>query len=140
MTMQERPARGDRARQDSGESNDRRRRHAQTGGGERAPGAERDGRDGGARQRRPRMSAEQAADRGVRYIARFTSKEPETVTQIARSDSGWLVGVEVVEDRRIPSSSDILAVYEVQIDRDGEVDGYRRCARYSRGRGSSEGR
>lgn len=140
MTIQERTARDDRARRESGESDDRRRRHARNSSSERAAEAEHDSRDRGTRQRRTRLSAEQAADRGARYIARFTGKEPETVTQIARSDSGWLVGIEVVEDRRIPSSSDILAVYEVQIDRDGEVDSYQRSARYSRGRGSAEGR
>ena len=138
MTIQERAGRNDRTRRDSSESDDRRRRRAHASG-ERASEAERDGRSSGTEQRRTRLSAEKAAERGVRYITRFTGKEPETVTQIARSDAGWVVGVEVVEDRRIPSSSDILAIYEVRIDREGEVDGYRRTARYSRGRGNTEG-
>jgi hypothetical protein len=41
----------------------------------------------------------------------------------------------VVEDRRIPSSADILATYESTVDPDGELMSFRRVKRYSRGRG-----
>jgi hypothetical protein len=43
--------------------------------------------------------------------------------------------VEVVEDRRIPSSTDILSTYETEIADDGELLSYQRVRRYSRGRG-----
>jgi Gas vesicle synthesis protein GvpO len=43
------------------------------------------------------------------------------------------VEFEVVEDRRIPSSSDILALYEVEMDADGELLALRRTRRYLRG-------
>ena len=46
-----------------------------------------------------------------------------------------MVGVEVVEDRRIPSSADILATYHATIDAEGELVAYRRLRRYTRGRG-----
>ena len=45
------------------------------------------------------------------------------------------VGVEVVEDKRIPSSTDILATYETEVGMDGELVSYRRVKRYTRGRG-----
>ena len=47
-------------------------------------------------------------------------------------DGGWLVDVEVVETRRVPDSTDILAVYEAELDAEGELVGYRRVKRYSR--------
>ena len=53
------------------------------------------------------------------------------------SEDGWLVTVEVVEDRRIPSSTDVLATYETELDRDGELISYRRVRRYARGRGDN---
>ncbi len=53
-----------------------------------------------------------------------------------RSESGWTVTVEMLEDRRIPSSTDILATYEAELDDDGELLGYRRVRRYSRGLGN----
>jgi hypothetical protein len=50
--------------------------------------------------------------------------------------------VEVVEESRIPSTSDMLVLYEVELDLRGELLAYRRTRRYLRGRsnGGSEGR
>ena len=47
--------------------------------------------------------------------------------------------MDVIEDRRIPSSTDILATYEAELDNDGELLSYRRVRRYSRGRGDNTG-
>ena len=85
----------------------------------------------------PPLSAGEAGREGLRQITELTGKEPESVTGVTRSQDGWLVAVEVVEDRRIPSSSDILSTYETEIDEDGELLSYRRTRRYSRGRGDS---
>jgi hypothetical protein len=85
------------------------------------------------------LSAAEAGREGLGQITELTGKEPESVTGVTRSEDGWLVTVEVVEDRRIPSSSDILSTYETEIDDDGELLSYRRTRRYSRGRGDSEG-
>jgi len=52
---------------------------------------------------------------------------------------GWLIEVEVVEARRIPTTSDILALYEVLLDADGELLSYRRIRRYPRGRTTEGG-
>jgi hypothetical protein len=54
---------------------------------------------------------------------------------VERTDDGWAVGVEVIEDQRVPSSADILATYETTIAADGELLSYRRIKRYPRGRG-----
>jgi hypothetical protein len=71
-------------------------------------------------------------------IAELTGKQSEGITGVERGDDGWIVGVEVVEDRRIPSSTDILATYEIEVDADGELVSYRRVRRYARGRGDGE--
>jgi Gas vesicle synthesis protein GvpO len=81
------------------------------------------------------LSAARAARAGLRQIAELTGKNPEGVTGVEPADGGWVVGVEVVEDRRIPSSADILAIYEADVDSEGELASYRRVRRYSRGRG-----
>lgn len=90
------------------------------------------------RSRRPAMTAGEAAKVALRQIATLTSKQPEGVTEIARTEDGWTVGVELVEDQRIPSSADILATYETTVDEDGELVSYRRIRRYPRGRGDAE--
>ena len=58
---------------------------------------------------------------------------PESVVFVERSEGGWRVGVEVVEVARIPDSADILAVYEVPLDEDGDLISYQRTRRYPRG-------
>ena len=67
------------------------------------------------------------------YVAEMTGKEPEEVVSLEQTgDDRWKVGVEVVETRRIPDSTDILAVYEAELDAEGELVAYRRVKRYSR--------
>lgn len=85
------------------------------------------------------LSASRAGRYGLRRVAELTGKEPEGVTGVARSEEGWLVTVEVVEDRRIPSSTDLLSSYETEIGGDGELLACLRVRRYSRGRGDSNG-
>jgi Gas vesicle synthesis protein GvpO len=86
------------------------------------------------------LTAADAAAAGMRQIIQLTGKDPEGVTGVERSDEGWVVGVEVVEDRRVPSSADILATYEAEIDSEGDLASYHRVRRYSRAHGdASEG-
>ncbi len=82
-----------------------------------------------------RLTAAQAGRAGLRQIIELTGKQPEGVTGVRRSEDGWMVTVEVIEDRRIPSSTDILSTYETEVDGDGELMSYRRVRRYSRGHG-----
>jgi hypothetical protein len=84
---------------------------------------------------RSRLSAAEAAREGLQQIVELTGKEPESVTGVRPAEDGWRVSVDVVEDRRIPPSTDILATYEAELDGDGELLSYRRVRRYSRGRG-----
>jgi hypothetical protein len=87
-----------------------------------------------------RLSAAQAGREGLQQIIDLTGKDPESVTGVKRSrDGGWIVTVEVVEDHRIPSSTDVLSTYETELDGDGELLAYRRTRRYARGRGDNGG-
>jgi hypothetical protein len=81
------------------------------------------------------LTAGEAASAALRQVVELTGKQAESITGVERKEDGWTVSIEVVEDRRIPSSADILATYETKIDGDGELMSYRRVRRYSRGRG-----
>jgi len=83
-----------------------------------------------------KQSAMSVARSAARQLAELTGRQPECVTGVERTDDGWQVEVEVVESRRIPDSTDILATYNVQVDEDGELTGYHRARRYVRGKGS----
>lgn len=80
-------------------------------------------------------TASAAAKAAVDQITQLTAKEPEGVIAVEPGDDGWHVSVEVIEDRRIPSSADILAIYEAAITTSGDLTSYRRVRRYGRGQG-----
>jgi hypothetical protein len=75
-----------------------------------------------------------AAEAGLRQITDLTGREVQGVVSLEPAESGWVVGIEVVEDRRIPSSTDVLALYEAEIDADGDLLSYNRKRRYPRGK------
>ncbi|MEU5782488.1 gas vesicle protein [Micromonospora lupini] len=81
------------------------------------------------------VSAAEAARAGLRQLVELTGREPSVTTSLEAIEDGWLVGVEVVEARRIPTSIDLLGLYEVELDVEGNLLGYRRVRRYQRGKG-----
>lgn len=80
-----------------------------------------------------RMNGPRAAGLAATFLADLTGKEFEGIVGIRKSGDDWSVEGEVLEMRRIPSTTDVLAVYEVTVDADGELVGYERRARYVRG-------
>jgi Gas vesicle synthesis protein GvpO len=65
----------------------------------------------------------------------LTGRRSESVTGVRPLDdgNGWSVLVDVVELERIPSSTDVIATYRVDLDKDGSITGYERLRRYTRG-------
>jgi hypothetical protein len=84
-------------------------------------------------RRRPPSTADRVARLAADHVAEMTGKEPEGIISLAQAEDGrWRVGVEVVETHRIPETTDILAVYEAELDPEGELLAYRRVDRYIR--------
>jgi Gas vesicle synthesis protein GvpO len=96
-------------------------------------------REPAARAPRRSLTAAEAGRHGLRQIAELTGKDPEGVSGVEPSDDNWLVTVDVVEDHRIPSSTDVLASYEAELGPDGDLIAYRRVRRYTRGSGDRGG-
>ncbi|GAB3029778.1 gas vesicle protein GvpO, halophile-type [Natronobiforma cellulositropha] len=59
--------------------------------------------------------------------------EFNSVSEISATGDGWRAVVDVVERRAVPDTQDILGRYEIDLDEDGVVEGYRRIDRYRRG-------
>ncbi|GAA4097799.1 gas vesicle protein GvpO [Nocardioides kongjuensis] len=89
--------------------------------------------------RSARQSGAQAAAHAVQQLVELTGREVEGVVGLKQDKAGWTVQVEVLEMRRIPNTTDVLALYEVDVDRSAEVVSYRRLDRYMRG-SAGEGR
>jgi hypothetical protein len=100
------------------------RRNASSGdGGRSAP------RAAPGRKRSGMVIAREAAEQ----LGQLTGRDVEGVTALERTEDGWRVEVEVLEVRRIPETTDVLATYELTLDDDGDIEGYRRLRRYVRG-------
>jgi Gas vesicle synthesis protein GvpO len=114
---------------------------AKKGSARKGPAKQGSGTEGGTRKRGSapraeaarRASGSEVAASAARQLLELTGREAEGVTGLQRTDDGWKVQVEVVEVRRIPDTTDVLALYEVEVDSDGEMEGYRRLRRYGRG-------
>jgi hypothetical protein len=120
----------------SGDRNDardddrgQRDRDSQRGGRDDRDGADSQGGQG----RRDRPKGTRLAVLAAEQLVDLTGKAFEGIVGLSKSDDGWSVSVEVLEMRRIPSTTDVIAVYQVDVDQDGDLTGYRRLHRFLRG-------
>ena len=65
-------------------------------------------------------------------LAELTRVKPDTISAISKDEKGWHIIVEMVEMKRIPDSTDMLATYETLLDEDGNLINYHRTRRYLR--------
>ena len=69
----------------------------------------------------------------LEQFAELTQLEPVGATGVRREEHGWSVLVDVVELERVPSTTSVMATYRVDLDGSGELTGYERLRRFSRG-------
>lgn len=84
------------------------------------------------RARAHEIGAREAGAAALDVIGSLVGKEALGVTSLEPTEDGWLVGVEVLEHARLPRTSDILGLYEIELGLDGEVISYHRERRYVR--------
>jgi Gas vesicle synthesis protein GvpO len=70
--------------------------------------------------------------RAKQHVEAVLGSEPESVSGVELSNGNWRVNVEVVQLRRIPESTDILASYAVMLDGDGDLLSVQELRRYRR--------
>jgi hypothetical protein len=83
-------------------------------------------------------SALQLARSAREAIEELTGFTPESVSGLERSDDSWTAKVDVCELERVPSTTDVMATYEVQLDGNGNLLGYRRVRRFMRSEAQEE--
>jgi hypothetical protein len=90
-----------------------------------------DSQNGDAQSKR--LTAREAVQAVRREFPALLGRPIESVLGVERDDEGgWQVVVQVLELERIPSTTDVLGAYSVELDGEGEVVGYRRRRRYTR--------
>ncbi len=92
------------------------------------------GRSNAGRSNAKKISAGDAARTVREEFPDLLGRPLESVLAVQRDgDDGWQVMVQVIELERIPRSTDVLGAYEVELDKIGELVGYRRVRRFHRG-------
>jgi Gas vesicle synthesis protein GvpO len=66
-------------------------------------------------------------------VASLTGFPAESVSGLQWEGDKWLVTVDVCELERVPSTTDVMATYAVQLDERGGILGYKRTHRFIRG-------
>ncbi len=74
-----------------------------------------------------------AVTTALEQFAGLTRLEPVAATGVRREQDGWSVLVDVVELERIPATTSVMATYRVDLDSSGDLCGYERLRRFSRG-------
>jgi hypothetical protein len=85
-----------------------------------------------------KLSASELGKAALTTVQELTGYEPEAVTGLEWDGEFWRVTVDVLELSRIPSTTDVLGSYAVQLDEKGTLRGYRRVKRFQRGHAGEE--
>jgi len=71
-------------------------------------------------------SMQELIEKAREELSKITGLELSTTLGAIKEEKGWKVTLEMVEKHSIPDQMDILAVYEVFLDDDGNVTEFKR--------------
>jgi hypothetical protein len=67
------------------------------------------------------MEAQEVIKKARGYIATMGKRGDEGVTSLFRRDGGWTVCIEEIERKGIPDTMDILGLYEINLNNEGDL-------------------
>ena len=74
----------------------------------------------------------QIAQHVKEQLVELTHLKPDTISGVSKDEQGWHITVEMIEMKRIPDGSDMLATYETLADDEGSLVNFHRIRRYLR--------
>lgn len=92
------------------------------------------GRTSGNTRANRRPSAMEVLRQARDQLAELTGMVAESVSSFEQTEDGWALEVEVLELERVPDTMSLMGSYQVELDHQGQLTGYRRVRRYERGR------
>ncbi|MEV6116419.1 gas vesicle protein [Streptomyces sp. NPDC052109] len=92
------------------------------------------GDDKRSKAEEPRPAPVEVLRQARAQLAELTGLAPESVTSFEQTEDGWALEMEVLELPRVPDTMSLMASYQVDLDQEGLLTGYRRVRRYERGR------
>ena len=79
------------------------------------------------------MNTDEIIKKGQEDFARLSKIPVDGVTGLAKAKEGWIVSLEALERRAIPDTMDVLGLYEVRLDNEGNLLGLGRKKLRKRG-------
>lgn len=91
-----------------------------------------------ARSSNGKLTAAELGRAALTTVKELTGYKPEAVTGLEWDGEFWRVTVDALELERVPSTTDVIGEYVVQLDDHGTLRGYQRVRRFQRSQASEE--
>ena len=65
-------------------------------------------------------------EKARKELSKLTGLATSSTVEVSKDERGWNIAIEMVEKRSIPDQMDILALYEVLLDEDGNLLSFER--------------
>ena len=84
------------------------------------------------------MNADEIIKKAQEDFARLSKIPVDGVIGLSKTDKGWVVSLEALERRAIPDTMDVLGLYEVRLDNEGNLLSFDRKKLRKRGETEEE--
>jgi len=84
------------------------------------------------------MNADEIMKKAQEDFARLSKIPVDGAIGLSKTDEGWVVSLEGLERRAIPDTMDVLGLYEVHLDSEGNLLGFERKKLRKRGETKEE--
>lgn len=84
------------------------------------------------------MNANEVVEKARQEFVRLGKKPADGVTGLSKTEEGWAVLLEALERKAIPDTMDILGLYELHLDNEGNLLGLDRKKLRKRGETNEE--
>jgi len=84
------------------------------------------------------MNTDEIVKKAQEDFARLSKIPVDGVIGLSKTEEGWVVLLEALERRAIPDTMDVLGVYEVRLDSEGNLLGFDRKKLRKRGETKEE--
>ncbi len=79
------------------------------------------------------MNADEITKKAQDEFASLSKLPVNSVMGLSKAENEWVVSLEAVERKAIPDSMDVLGIYEVRLDSEGNLLGFKRKRLRKRG-------
>ena len=79
------------------------------------------------------MNTSDIVKKAQEEFIRLGKTRTDGVTGLSRRDEGWIVSIEALERKAIPDTMDVLGLYEISLDNEGNLLGFERKKLRKRG-------